>query len=293
MMSKVTRRSITALGALLAFSAVLPYLAPQDPLAVDLSQRLLPPDSTHWFGTDELGRDLLSRIQHGLSLTLWLSIAALATAFAVGSLVGAVAGYWRGRWPDRALSWLTDVMTSIPFLLVIAGVLAVVGPGLGKAYAVLAGVMWVHPARIVQMEVARAMSDGYVAAARAGGVPEWRILLLSVLPGCLDAAALFLIAYLPEIIALEAGLSFLGLGVQPPQPGIGKMIFDGVSYLSAAWWMAVFPAAALFVVVLIVRVILVFTRQGKEPWFGDGRIDRALEQEGTSETRAVVTRRSP
>jgi len=157
-----------------------------------------------------------------------------------------------------------DLLSAVPFLLIIVGILAVIGPGLGKAYAVLAGVVWVHPARIVRIEVARALTESYVLSARASGITEARILVRSVLPGCLDAAMLFFVAYLPEIIALEAGLSFLGLGVQPPAPGIGKMIFDGVAYLSAAWWMAVFPAAALFAIVLAVQALLVmFWKDGQ------------------------------
>lgn len=233
----------------------LPMLPTQDPLTMDVAQRLLPPSATHWLGTDDLGRDLLSRVVAGTALTVGVSIAALLASLAIGVLLGAAAGFCYGRWPDRLFLWLSDLLVSLPFLIVIAAVLSVTGAGLAKAYAVLTAIIWVSPARIVRAEVIKAAPLDYVSAERALGTPEWRILLLTLVPACVDAAVVFAVGYLPEIIALEAGLSFLGLGVQPPQPSLGKMIFDGLTHIGAAWWLAIMPATALFLVVLGVRGI--------------------------------------
>ena len=217
---------------------------------------LLPPGSPgHLWGTDELGRDLLSRVVHGLSTTLRVSILALATSLAIGATVGALAGRFPGGVVDTAVNWVIDLVLSLPFLLVMAAILGIVTPGLTNAYAVLAGIMWVYPARIVRAEVARRRKLGYILAARALGVSETRIMVRKLLPSALRPAILLSVSYLPEIVALEAGLSFIGLGAQPPEPGIGKMIFDGLPYVYSAWWLMALPATALFAVVLTINAV--------------------------------------
>lgn len=266
MLDKTTRASIITLVVLTGACLMLPWFATHDPLAVAITERLAAPDMIHWLGTDDLGRDLYSRILHAVALTVSISVAALLSSLLIGALLGAVAGYYYGRWPDRLFVWTTDFLTSIPFLLVIVAVLSVTGPGLIKAYVVLTGIMWANPARIVRAEVIRTLPLPYVLADRAAGTPEWRILFITALPACLEAAFLFSIGYLPEIIALEAGLSFLGLGVQPPQPGLGKMIFDGVGYIGSAWWMALSPAMALFLIVLGVQAVAWYVRNGKRSY---------------------------
>jgi peptide/nickel transport system permease protein len=157
-------------------------------------------------------------------------------------------------------SWLADFLVSVPFLIVIAAVLSLTGPGLEKAYVVLTAIIWVSPARIVRAEVIKTLPLEYVSAERALGNPGWRILFITVVPACVDAAILFSVGYLPEIIALEAGLSFLGLGVQPPQPSLGKMIFDGMTYIGSAWWVAFVPAATLFAIVTGVQAVAWYAR---------------------------------
>jgi peptide/nickel transport system permease protein len=267
------RNLLIALGILAAISFMLPWLAGNDPLQVDLSVRLTPPGTMHWLGTDDLGRDLYSRIMHGAALTVTVSVAALVSSIFLGATLGAIGGYYYGRWPDRILVWAIDFLTAIPFLLVIAAILSVIGPSLGRAYLVLIAIMWTNTARIVRAEVIRTMPLDYITAERALGVAEWRVLFITALPGCLNTAFVFSVSYLPEIIALEAGLSFLGLGVQPPRPGLGKMIFDGVNYLGSAWWMALFPALALFLIVLGVQAMAAY---GRRRW----KVDRVDMQTG-------------
>lgn len=255
---------VVGIGAFLlglALVGVLATLLPlQDPLGSDLHSRLLPPSPDHLFGTDDLGRDLLSRTVHGFSTTVLVSVGALLSSLALGIAFGALAGYWGDGAVDRIFNWIVSVIMSLPFLLVMAAILSLTRPTIEKAYVILAGIMWVYPARIVRAEVMKTKALPYVEAARALGSTEWRIITKVVLPACIGSAVTFSLSYLPEIIGLEAGLSFLGLGVQPPDPGLGKMIFDGLSYISSAWWIALFPAAMLFLLVLSINAFLMVWR---------------------------------
>lgn len=262
MSDDVTQRIVVALAVLVAISLLLPLLPTQDPLAIAIDQRLSAPNAIHWFGTDDLGRDMLSRVLNGAALTVGVSVLALLTSLAVGALLGSGAGYYYGQWPDRIFCWVADFVSAVPFIVLIASVLSLTGAGLYKAYFVLTAIIWVSPARIVRSEVIKTLPLDYVLAERSLGTPEWRILSVTVMPACIRSATTFSAAYLPEIIALEAGLSFLGLGVQPPNPGLGKMIFDGIAFISSAWWVAIFPAAMLFIVVLGVQLVAWTTRSG-------------------------------
>ena len=254
-MSSLAIRVILSLGLLVLLSLLLPGISSWDPLLFSIENRLHAPSNLHLLGTDDLGRDVLSRILHGVRLTVSISVIALITSLFIGVLFGAVAGYFYGQWPDKAFGWFADLLTAVPFLVLIAAVLSLTGPGIVKAYLVLAGVIWVGPARIVRAEVIRTMQLEYVQAERAIGTSELKIVMFSVLPTCIEAAVIYSAGYLPEVIALEAGLSFLGLGVQPPDPGLGKMIFDGISYMTSAWWVAASPAIMLFILVLFVQLV--------------------------------------
>jgi ABC-type dipeptide/oligopeptide/nickel transport system permease subunit len=246
---------LVALLALSAISLSLPLFAPWDPLLVITEARLQPPSQEHLLGTDELGRDILSRVLWGTATTVTVSVVSLISALLVGVLAGAIAGYFYQRWPDRLIMWIADVLSAIPFLIFVAGVLAIWGVGLIKAYAVLTLVMWTNSARQVRGEVVKIMPLDWVAADRVAGLPEANILFRKVLPKCLAPAVLFSLSYLPDIIALEAGLSFLGLGLQPPEPGLGKMIFDGINFMGSAWWISLAPASMLVLIVVFARVL--------------------------------------
>lgn len=252
--SPILTRMTIVLGLCLVFSMVLPWLSPNDPLAINLADKLRPPSLEHFFGTDDLGRDMLSRLLHGSSTTLFVSTLALLASGAIGIAVGAMAGYNYKRWPDHLFNWITSYFASLPALLVIAAVLGALTPSLGKAYLVLTLIIWVAPARIMRAEVIRVAALGYVMASRAIGLSNWRIVTRTIMPNCIETALIFSFGYFPEIIALEAGISFLGLGVQPPQPSLGRMIFDGIGQLYSAWWMTFFPAAFLTAVILIARL---------------------------------------
>jgi peptide/nickel transport system permease protein len=239
---------------ILALIAALgPFLPVQEPLEFDLSSRLRAPSSEHLLGTDDLGRDVLSRTVHGFSTTVLVSLCALISSLALGILLGGGAGYFGNSIGDRLFNWVCNLIMSLPFLLIIAAILSLTRPTIVKAYVILTGIMWVYPARIVRAEVMKTKTLPYVEASRALGGTEWRIFTKTILPASVLSAVTFSLSYLPEVIGLEAGLSFLGLGVQPPDPGLGKMIFDGLNYISSAWWMALFPAGTLFVLVLGIK----------------------------------------
>lgn len=255
MFSKTSGYSLF-LCVLFVVSYLLPGLSSYGPVDMQLGDMLMAPSMVHPFGTDELGRDVLSRVLYGFATTVTISLAAMVSSLLIGSIIGAVAGYYYETWTDKLLTWMINLIVSLPFLLIVASLLSLTQPSIEKSYAIITAVIWVNPARIVRAEVLKLMNLDYVTASRALGSPEWRILGMTVLPGCLESATIFSVSYLPELVALEAGLSFLGLGVQPPDPGLGKMIFDGLNYIYSAWWISFFPAAALFILVFIVNVAL-------------------------------------
>jgi len=246
-------RPIFFLFILFSSTFVIPLLPLQDPLNIALDERLLPPSGEHPFGTDELGRDVLSRTVSGFATTVKVSIFALLSSLAIGIFLGGLAGYFYKTWVDDIFNWTVSFIFSLPFLLIMASIMSIMKPGIFKAYLILTFIMWVNPARIVRAEVIRTKNLDYVVATRAFGASEAYTLAYAILPCCIESAFIFSVSYLPEIIGLEAGLSFLGLGVQPPYPGLGKMIFDGLSYIYSAWWLSFFPAMILFVLVLVVN----------------------------------------
>jgi peptide/nickel transport system permease protein len=255
-MSNKSARYSLFLCTLLVVSYLLPELTAYSPVKMQLDDMLIAPSVVHPFGTDELGRDVMSRVLHGFATTVTISLAAMISSLLIGAAVGAVAGYYYETWPDKFLSWLINLIVSLPFLLIVASLLSLTHPSIEKAYGIITAIIWVNPARIVRAEVLKTISLDYVTASRALGSPEWRILGKTVLPGCLESAIIFSVSYLPELVALEAGLSFLGLGVQPPDPGLGKMIFEGLNYIYSAWWISLFPGAVLSILVLFINIVL-------------------------------------
>lgn len=226
------------------------WFVPFDPVQVNLGQRLVPPGMSHLFGTDELGRDLLSRVMVGFANTVQVSILCFVTSFIIGVFAGTLAGINYQGIVDRVFNWLAAMIFSLPFLLIISAILSLADKNLFNAYLVLTAIIWVSPARIVRAGVIRARTRPYVMAERAMGLSESRIAFRTLIPASIQPAFLFSFKYFPEIIGMEAGLSFLGLGVQPPHPGLGQLIFNSIDYLTIAWWYAFFPAMLLFVVVL-------------------------------------------
>ncbi|WP_232827661.1 ABC transporter permease [Jiangella endophytica] len=233
-----------------AAAALTPgLLAPGDPSAVEPANRLRPPSWQHLFGTDELGRDLFTRVVHGASISLTAALVATAVGLVLGSALGLLAGFARG-WTDTGVMRVVDVLLSIPSLLLSLALIAALGPGVWNV-AVAVGLASVAAcARIMRSEVLRVRESLFVEAAHAGGARWSRVLLRHVLPNATGpVAALAALEFGAAILAVSA-LSFLGYGVQPPDPEWGSLVATGRDFLREAWWLALLPGCTVALTVL-------------------------------------------
>jgi peptide/nickel transport system permease protein len=221
-----------------------PYLIPYDPLRVDFASALQPPNAFHWFGTDNLGRDILARVVGAGRVDLEIAVVCVALPFLLGSLLGAVAGYFGGI-VDRILSGLIDVLWAFPFYVLVIAIVGTLGPSIGNLYLAFTLVAWISFARIVRGEVLVVRETEYVTAARLLGLSHVRIILLHVLPNAISPAIVFAMADVVLTILAITSLSFLGLGVQPPNPEWGIMIADGRNFIFNAWWISTIPGLAI------------------------------------------------
>ncbi len=237
-----------------------PWISPHDPLAQVLTDRLKPPvwlpggSPTYLLGTDATGRDLLSRIIWGGRTSLGIGILSVALGALIGVSAGLLAGY-RGGWLDLAIGQLADIQQAIPFLILALAVLAVVGSSTLNLALVLGVGSWLYYFRVTRGEVLTVRERPYIEAARAAGVGQWRILRRHVLPNIAGSIVVIITLQIPQVILFTAGLTFLGLGVPPPTPEWGRLIYDGRDYLQTAWWLTVEPALVLVVFVLGVNFI--------------------------------------
>ena len=241
-----------------------PLLAPYDPNAVTLAQRLLPPGAENLLGTDALGRDVLSRVIYGARVSLLVAVGAVLVGGVVGVTLGMIAA-WRGGWLGAVIMRLVDIVLSVPFFLLAILVVAVLGPSLLNVVVCLALVRWPRYARVAHSATLQARGRGFVRAATATGAPGWWIVLRHVLPEVLPVAIVVGTLELGLMVIYEASLSFLGLGVQPPTASWGSILSDGQQYIASAWWLATFPGIALFLLVLAVNLLGDATRDRLDP----------------------------
>ncbi|MCO6364238.1 ABC transporter permease [Paracoccus sp. 08] len=241
--------------ALLVFGAILaPLLATHAPYAQDLSNTLAPPSAQNWFGTDELGRDIWSRLVWGTRITL--SIIALVTIVVgpIGLAVGTVAGYYGGR-IDTVMMRITDIFLSFPSLILSLAFVAALGPNLRNAIIAIALTSWPPVARLARAETMTFRKEDYVSAARLQGASDLRIICKSIVPMCLPSVTIRLTLNMATVILTAAGLGFLGLGAQPPLPEWGAMIATGRRYMIDSWWLVTFPGLAILCVSLAFNLI--------------------------------------
>lgn len=235
---------------LLVMAALAPWIATHDPIAQDLSQRLLPPLSKgHLMGTDEFGRDIFSRIVHGARITLYIVALVAFTAPLFGLMVGTVSGY-AGGWVDQVLMRITDIFLAFPRLILALALVAVLGPGIENAVLAIALTAWPPYARVARAETLTVRNADYIAAVRLQGANPARIVWGHVMPMCLPSVIIRVTLDMAGVILTAAGLGFLGLGVQPPLPEWGQMISSGRKYLFEQWWVATMPGLAIFTVSL-------------------------------------------
>lgn len=234
-------------------------IAPHDPVANDLRARLLPPawaeggSMTHLLGTDQLGRDLLSRVIYGTRISLAIGVLGMLLGAAIGTLCGLVAGFVRGVL-DETMMFLVDAVIAVPFLIVALSMIAVFGSGLAVLIVVAAFSGWASYTRVSRGLVLAARENQYVVASRALGAGPGRLLLRHILPNISAPLIVLATFQLTSIILLEASLSFLGFGIQPPTPSWGQMVSEGREYLNTAWWIGVFPGLMLMVMTVSVSL---------------------------------------
>lgn len=232
---------------LMAFSA--PYLAPYDPIRIDLKARLSPPSKDHIFGTDELGRDILSRIMHGARISLRIGVLVILISGGLGALIGGVSGY-AGKRSDNIIMRIMDVILSFPPLVLAMALAAAMGPNLNNAILAVAFVMIPKFARMVRGEALVVKEKQFIAAARSSGAGSMWIIVHHVVPNCLSSVIVLATLILGETILIAASLSFIGLGAQPPSPEWGAMISVGRKFLMDQWWYATFPG--LFILLTVI-----------------------------------------
>jgi peptide/nickel transport system permease protein len=241
--------SVFVLAALLA-----PLVAPADPNQTVFAEALQPPSPAHWLGTDDLGRDQLSRVIYGLRASLQVGLLAVALAMAVAVPLGLLAGYYR-RWFDPVVSRLTDTLLAFPFLVLAVGLAAILGPSLLNATIAIGIAEIPRPLRVMRGETISLREEDYVEAAVANGASDLAILGRHILPNALSALIVQATVAIPLAIIDEAVLSFLGLGVQPPTPSLGVMLASAQQFITQAPWLAVFPGLAIVLAALSFNLI--------------------------------------
>jgi ABC-type dipeptide/oligopeptide/nickel transport system permease subunit len=234
---------------MILFSLLAPSIAPFDPFKQDFSLIMKPMDRVHWFGTDQLGRDILSRILFGSRITITISFFSVCLGMILGSLTGLLAGYYGGR-IDSAIVWMTDLALAFPGMLLAIAVIASVGPGLEGIIIATAVYSTPQFIRLARGSALLEKRKEYVAAASCIGETDFSILFRYVLPNCLTPLAVLFTLQMANVILIASGLSFLGLGVQPPSPEWGAMLSQGRTYLQTAPHLSIFPGLAIMIVVL-------------------------------------------
>lgn len=241
--------------AFLLTSLLAPWIAKYDPAAQDLTKTLQPPaweeggSSTHLLGTDQMGRDLFSRLVFGARVSLLVGFCSVLLAMGFGTWAGLIAGFF-GGWLESLIMRFTDMQLAMPFILMAIAIIGALGPNTRNIIIVLAVCNWATYARLIRGEVLSVKQNEFVELAVINGAKTTRILFLHILPNVVNSLIVMATLDLGRMIIFEGGLSFLGLGVQPPVPSWGNMLADGRAYLSVAWYQATFPGLAMMLVVL-------------------------------------------
>ncbi|MGI8475706.1 MAG: ABC transporter permease [Thermomicrobiales bacterium] len=250
LLPSLRQRSLIAGGAIVllmvAVALLAPRIAPRGAQQTDYGARLRPPSLAHLFGTDNLGKDILSRVIFGTRIDLQVGVLSVIAPFVIGVALGCLTGYYGGRL-DSITMRAVDVVQAFPFLILVIAIVAVLGPGLRNMYIAVALVAWVSYTRLLRGEILVAKHREYVGAARAIGGTDFRVIARHILPNVISSAVVYAMADIILYIVLAASLSYLGLGARPPAPEWGAMITEGRTFMATAWWMSVFPGLAIVV----------------------------------------------
>lgn len=246
--------ALAFLCLLTLIALMAPVLAPFSPDQIDLAGRLQAPSRIHWFGTDDLGRDVLARMIHGSRVSLFIAATATLGSSIIGVVLGALAGFY-GSAADWVVSRLIEIVLCFPFLFLLLAIVALVGPSVGTIILAVALTSWTTEARLVRAEFLRVRELEYAAAARASGASDGRIIFRHLLPNAIAPVLVSVSFGVASAILIESALSFLGFGVPLPQASWGSILSIADDYMTYAWWLAVFPGLAIFLTMLSCNVI--------------------------------------
>jgi peptide/nickel transport system permease protein len=259
MWREFSRNPVAMAGLILAIllfvvALAAPLLATHDPGAQDLANRLAKPSAAHWFGTDELGRDVYSRVLYGARITLGMVVAVVVVVAPLGLAVGCMAGYF-GGWADRVLMRVTDVFLAFPRLILALAFVAAIRPGITSTVAAIALTAWPPYARLARAETLTIRNADFIGAVRLTGASPFRIILRHVAPLCLSSLIVRVTLDMSSIILTAAALGFLGMGVQPPSPEWGAMIATARRFILDQWWVPTIPGVAIFLASLAFNLL--------------------------------------
>lgn len=247
--NQLARWGFAIIATILLLAVLAPFIAPYDPDAIDVKAILLGPSATHWMGTDGLGRDVFSRMLFGARISLLVGFVAVGIATVIGVILGAIAGFYRG-WVDVVIMRLVDVMLSIPTFFLILAVIAFLTPSIWNIMIVIGLTSWMGVTRLVRAEFLSLREREFVLSAQTLGAKNWRLIFRHLLPNSLTPIIVSFVLGVASAVLVESGLSFLGLGVQPPQASWGNILTDGKEYIEFAWWLSLFPGLAILLTVL-------------------------------------------
>lgn len=252
-------------AVLFLVSVLAPHLTPYDPDAIDAYHVLLPPSTRHWCGTDELGRDVLTRVIFGARISLKVGFVAVGIAILIGTLIGLAAGYY-GGWADGLLMRFVDIMLCFPtFFLILAVIALLEHPSIWYIMLIIGLTGWMGVARLVRAEVLSLRERDFILAARALGASDLRIIFRHILPNALSPVLVSATLGVAGAILTESSLSFLGIGVRPPTPSWGNILTSGKDYIEFAWWLSLFPGLAILVTVLSYNLLGEGIRDALDP----------------------------
>src|SRR4030043_2251647 len=275
---RFSRNRLSVIGAvivllLITVSLLAPFISPYDPTAIDVRHTLSPPSKTHLLGTDELGRDLLSRIIWGSRVSLKVGFVAVGIAIVIGIVIGAIAGFYGGK-VDAILMRFVDIMLAFPTFFLILAVIAILEPNIFTIMAVIGVTSWMDVARLVRAEFLTLKERDFVDAARAIGINNTRLIFRHILPNALSPVFVAATFGVGGAILIESGLSFLGLGVQPPDPSWGNILTAGKDNIEIAWWLSLYPGVAILITVLSYNLVGEGLRDALDPRLWETKRDK-------------------
>ncbi|UCG65653.1 MAG: ABC transporter permease [Deltaproteobacteria bacterium] len=256
--------SSVMLVLLLSMAIFSPWLAPHDPIKITITQRLMPPSAKYLLGTDELGRDILSRVIYGARISLYVGFLGVLAGTTVGAILGVISAYRGGR-TDMYLQRVMDVLLAFPTIILALAIMAVLGRGINNVALALAVPFVARTNRVVRSAALSVSELDYVEAARSIGCTRWRIILRHVLPNCMAPYLIISTSLLGTAILVESSLSFLGLGIPPPHPAWGRSLSEAMPYLRLAPWASIFPGIAISMSVFAVNLLGDYLRDTLDP----------------------------